>query len=91
MVPSWRFFISFELAISNKKFEVVRLSEQLFSTRATYMERCVVFRNVRSSSTEKLLNYLRERIRINVRMVNLVNMWVKSLRQIQTHFFRHDF
>ena len=55
------------------------------------MERYVVFRNVRSSITEKLLNYLRERIRINVRMVNLVNMWVKSLRQIQPHFLSPDF
>ena len=34
------------------------------------MERYVVFRNVCSSSTEKLLNYLRQHIRINVRMGN---------------------
>ena len=41
------------------------------------MEKYVVSRNVRSSSTEKLLSYLRESIRINVRMVNLGNRGVK--------------
>ena len=50
------------------------------------MEKYVVFRNVRSSSTEKLLNYLRESIRINIRMVNLVNRGVKVSDK-----FRHDF
>ena len=50
------------------------------------MEKYVVFRNVRSSSTEKLLNYLRDRIRINVRMVNLGNRGVKNFSQIQTRF-----
>ena len=50
------------------------------------MERYVVFRYIRRSSAEKLLNYLRERIRINVRKVNLVNIWVKSLRQFKPNF-----
>ena len=56
------------------------------------MEKYVVSRNVRSSSTEKLLSYLRESIRINVRMVNLGNRGVKvsdKLSQIfQTKFLR---
>ena len=67
------------------------LSEQLFSTRAKYMERYVVFRNVRSSSTEKLLNYLWEHIRINVRIGNchryVWSIWLKGVkifRRIQT-------
>ena len=42
------------------------------------MDRYVVFRNVRSSSTEKLLNYLRKRICINVRMVNDQHVGKKS-------------
>ena len=50
------------------------------------MERYLVFRNVRRSSTEKMLNYLRERIRINVRIVNFVNMWVKSFSQLKSNF-----
>ena len=55
------------------------------------MVKYVVFCDVRSSSTEKLLNYLRENIRINIGMVNLGNTWVKSFRQIQTRFFSTDF
>ena len=70
------------------------LSEQLFSTRATYMERYVVFRNVRSSSTEKLLNYLREHIRINIRMSNCYR-YVWSIWEIHgwkvSAKFRPDF
>ena len=50
------------------------------------MEKYVVFRNVRSSSTEKLLIYLRERIRINVRVVNLGNRGVKSFSQFKSNF-----
>ena len=58
------------------------------------MEKYVVFCNVRSSSTEKLLNYLRESIRINIRMVNLGNRGVKvsdKLSQIfQYRFLRQS-